>query len=89
MGRKNRFKSTFRNTVIPGTLWVCSTSFTAFYTAAQKERITKIQKGDHCIVISLRQGYYKDILTVRCLSQRLGYCYDISLEELYLNYTKK
>jgi len=78
-------KSTFRNTITPGSLWVCSTSFTTFYT---KERITKIQKGDHCVVISLQQGYYKDILTVRCLSQKLGYCYDISLEELYFNYTK-
>jgi len=81
MGRKNRLKSTFINKVRPGTLWKCHNTYTSFYQTP-----TCIEKNDFCIVLSIETGFYKNIIMVKCLSQKKALSYLTALEDFYFNY---
>ena len=82
MGRKNKLKGAFIDKVVPGTLWKCHNRDRIML----HQTLTWIEKGDYCIVFSIETGFYKDIIMVKCLSQKKAVSYLTTLEDFYFNY---
>lgn len=82
MGRKNKLKGAFIDKVVPGTLWKCHNRDRIML----HQTLTWIEKGDYCIVLSIETGFYKDIIMVKCLSQKKAVSYLTTLEDFYFNY---
>lgn len=84
MGRKNRMKSTFINTVHPGSMWICHARHgTLNYPE-------KIEKGDIALVLEVTDLGFMDSLNkfVKILSQKKGSVCVVSLEDFYFCYHK-
>ena len=91
MGRKNRMKSTFQNSVCPGSFWIRHNEYNILKAVGTFE-LMRMEKDDVVIVMGLVSPHniniIKDVKLVQCYSQKMNCIYTTDLEKFYFNYHK-